>query len=95
MAYAIDRLPLRVVGVRKLFGNLIRPMTMSAEEEWQIHITSERSYGDAMPRKLAGSCNGGAQSLTRQSIRLVYGSLVRRLDSYCDIALRLGGLEPK
>ena len=84
----MQELSVRVVGATKLLGNLIRPMIMSAEDEYfdecQIHITSERSYGDAMPRKLAGSCNDGAQSLTCQSIRLVYGRLVRRLNSYCE-----------
>ena len=33
MAYASDRLPIRNVGVRKLLGDLIRPMTMSASAE--------------------------------------------------------------
>jgi len=77
MAYASDRLPMRIVGVGKLLEDLIRPMTMSAEDECQIYITTtgERSHGDAMPKKLAGSCNGEAQLLT--SIRLVYGSLVQ------------------
>jgi len=76
MVYASDRFPVQIVGVRKLLGDLIRPMTMSAEDEIQVYITSEQSHGDAMPRKLAGSCNGEAQLLTCQSIGLVYGRLV-------------------
>jgi hypothetical protein len=39
MVYASDRLPMRNVGVRKLLGNLIRPTTVSAEDECQIYIS--------------------------------------------------------
>ena len=49
MVYASDR-----ISLRKLLGDLSRPMTMSAEDDRQIHIASERSHGDAMARKLAG-----------------------------------------
>ena len=87
IVYASDRLPVRIVGVRKLLGDLIRPMTVSAEDECQIYITSERSHGDAMPRKLAGSCNGEAQLLTCQSIRLVYGRLARHLNTIHNVIL--------
>jgi hypothetical protein len=50
---------------------------MSAK--YTLATTSERSHGDAMPKKLAGSCNGEAKLLTCQSIILVYGSLVQHL----------------